>query len=117
MVLNVLRNRTAYLGLGEGGGKGGMEVGGEGDYITFRCALHILTVRDAGGVGGGLGVGGFQERAVEARRTKCTVTSDRVGNSLGKYFIWRSQLLTAALSNTTTTQPVDPSPAEKCSQQ
>ena len=34
MVLNVHRNRTAYEGGGEGG-EGGMEVGGERDYITI----------------------------------------------------------------------------------
>ena len=35
MVLNVHRNRKAYLGRGEGGGGGGMEVGEEGDYIPI----------------------------------------------------------------------------------
>ena len=34
MVLNDHRNRTAYYGRGEGG-EGGMEVGGEGDYIPI----------------------------------------------------------------------------------
>ena len=34
MVLNVHRNRTAYEGRGEVG-EGGMEVGGEGDYIPI----------------------------------------------------------------------------------
>ena len=37
MVLNVHTNRTAYQGRGEGG-EGGMDVGGEGDYIlSLRC--------------------------------------------------------------------------------
>ena len=35
MVLNVHRNHKAYYGLGEGGGRGGMEVGREGDYIPI----------------------------------------------------------------------------------
>ena len=35
MVLNFHRNRTAYWGRGEGGGEGGMEVEGEGDYIPI----------------------------------------------------------------------------------
>ena len=34
MVLNVHRNHQAFYGRGEGGG-GGMEVGGEGDYIPI----------------------------------------------------------------------------------
>ena len=34
MVFNVHRNHKAYWGRGEGGG-GGMEVGGEGDYIPI----------------------------------------------------------------------------------
>ena len=34
MVLNVHKNRTAYWGQGERG-EGGMEVGGEGDYIPI----------------------------------------------------------------------------------
>ena len=34
MVLNVHRNRTAYQGRGKEG-EGGMEVGGEGDYIPI----------------------------------------------------------------------------------
>ena len=34
MVLNVHRNHKAYQGWGEGE-KGGMEVGGEGDYIPI----------------------------------------------------------------------------------
>ena len=36
MVLNVHRNHKAYYGRGEGGGGiGGLEVGGEGDYIPI----------------------------------------------------------------------------------
>ena len=42
MVLNVHRNRTAYQGRGEGR-KGGMEVGGEGDYISV--AAPAVTTR------------------------------------------------------------------------
>ena len=35
MVLNVHRNHKAYQGREGGGGEGGMEVGGEGDYIPI----------------------------------------------------------------------------------
>ena len=38
MVLNVHRNHTAYSGQGEGG-QGGMEVGGEGEYIPIATLL------------------------------------------------------------------------------
>ena len=38
MVSNVHRNNTAYQGRGEGG-KGGMEVGGEGDYYAYRYTV------------------------------------------------------------------------------
>ena len=41
MVLNVHRNRTAYLGRGAAGGGGGMEVGGGGDYIPFATLSPI----------------------------------------------------------------------------
>ena len=34
MVLNVHKNHEVYLGRGEGG-EGGMEVGGEGDFIPI----------------------------------------------------------------------------------
>ena len=37
MVLNVHRNRKAYWGRGVGGG--GMEVGEEGDYYTYRYTV------------------------------------------------------------------------------
>ena len=39
MVLNVHRNHKAYQGRGEGG-EGGMEVGGEGDYIYLSLHCH-----------------------------------------------------------------------------
>ena len=40
MVLNVHRNHEAYLGRGEEGGGGGMEVGEEGDYnYTYRYTV------------------------------------------------------------------------------
>ena len=40
MVLNVHRNHEAYLGRGEEGGGGGMEVGEEGDYnYTYGCTV------------------------------------------------------------------------------
>ena len=42
MVLNVHRNRTAYLGRGEGG-EGGMDVGGEGDYIPIATLTTRMT--------------------------------------------------------------------------
>ena len=35
MMLNFHKKRTAYQGRGEKGEKGGMEVGGEGDYILI----------------------------------------------------------------------------------
>ena len=45
MVLNVHRNGEAYEGWGEGG-KGGMEVGEEGDdYTTMTPALRWAVMR------------------------------------------------------------------------
>ena len=38
MVLNVHINRKAYQRRGEGG-EGGMDVGGEGDYYTYRYTV------------------------------------------------------------------------------
>ena len=40
MMLNVHRNRTAYSGRAEGGGEGGMEVGGRGRLYTYRYTHH-----------------------------------------------------------------------------
>ena len=45
MVLNVHRNRTAYLGRGEGGG--GMEVGEEGDYIPIATLSPLIRMTSA----------------------------------------------------------------------
>ena len=43
MVLNVHRNHTAYKGRGEGG-EGGMEVGGERDYIHVYIYTYYYTI-------------------------------------------------------------------------
>ena len=45
MVLNVHRNRTAYLGRREGGG--GMEVGEEGDYIPIATLSPLIRMTSA----------------------------------------------------------------------
>ena len=53
MVLSVHRNHRAY------GGGGGMEVGGEGDYITWCLAsTETIGLIRGGGGEGGMEVGG-----------------------------------------------------------
>ena len=46
MVRNVHRNHKAYKGRGEGG-KGGMQVGEEGDYIYVYISLHYHHQNDS----------------------------------------------------------------------